>query len=284
MIRGDAAAPAGRPRTILYTTLALCAFATNSILCRLALGDGSIDPASFTALRLLSGTLVLLAILLLRGRRPGGDWLSGLALFLYAAPFSFAYVSLGVGTGALLAFGAVQLTMLAAGIRQGERPPATEWWGILAAVGGLVYLVSPGLRAPSLAGSALMIVAGVAWGIYSLRGRRVAHPVAATAGNFLRALPFTLLVSLAFLHQADISPGGAILAVVSGALTSGVGYVIWYAALRGLTATRAAAAQLATPALAALGGVLFLGEPVTLRLIVAGALILGGVALALRRR
>jgi drug/metabolite transporter (DMT)-like permease len=223
-------------------------------------------------------------ILLLRGRRPEGDWLSGLALFLYAAPFSFAYVSLGVGTGALLAFGAVQLTMLTAGIRQGERPPATEWWGILAAVGGLVYLVSPGLRAPSFAGSVLMIVAGVAWGIYSLRGRRAAHPVAATAGNFLRALPFTLLVSLAFLHQADLSPGGAILAIVSGALTSGVGYVIWYAALRGLTATRAAAAQLATPALAALGGVLFLGEPISARLVIAGAFILGGVALALRRR
>jgi len=277
-----AVSPAAPARILLLTLLALVAFAGNSILCRLALGEQSIDAASFAALRLFSGALVLLVALRLRGERPTGSWTAGLALFLYAVPFSFAYLRLSTGTGALILFGTVQAIMIAAGLREGERPHRWEWCGLLLAVSGLVYLVSPGLRAPAHIGSALMVVAGVAWGAYSLRGRSSGSPVAATAGNFLRAVPFALLVSLACLSAAHLSLRGVLLAMFSGAVTSGLGYVIWYAALRGLTTTRAATAQLAVPALAALGGVLLLGEPVTPRLVMAALLILGGVALALQ--
>ena len=271
-------------RVLLLTLLALVAFALNSILCRLALGERSIDAASFATLRLGSGALVLWLVLRLHGGRPAGSWAGGLALALYAVPFTFAYLLLGVGTGALVAFGCVQAIMITAGLREGERPHQREWLGLLLALGGLVYLVAPGLTAPAPVGSVLMAIAGSAWAVYSLLGRGTTSPVAATAGNFLRAFPFALLVSLAFLRDAHLSPRGAILAVVSGAITSGLGYVIWYAALRGLTATRAATAQLAVPALAGAGGVLLLGEPVTMRLVLAALFILGGVALALQAR
>ena len=271
-------------RVPLLTLLAILAFAANSILCRLALGDESIDAASFAALRLGSGTVVLLVLLGLRGQRPAGGWLPGLALFLYMVPFSFAYVSLSAGTGALILFGAVQATMILSALQAGERLHGKEWCGLLIACGGLVYLVWPGVRAPSPAGSGLMAVAGVAWGIYSLRGRLAEAPMAATAGSFLRALPFALIVSLLCLRAAHLTLRGASLAVLSGAVTSGLGYVIWYAAIAGLTATRAATAQLAVPALTTMGGVALLGEPLTVRLVLASVLILGGVALAMTHR
>jgi len=282
--RSDAGAQAAPARILLLTLVALLAFAGNSILCRLALGERSIDAASFATLRLGSGALFLWLVLRLHAGRTAGSWAGGLALALYAVPFTFAYLLLGAGTGALVLFGCVQAIMIAAGLREGERPRGREWVGLLLALGGLVYLVAPGLTAPAPLGSILMAVAGSAWAVYSLLGRGAASPVAATAGNFLRAFPFALLVSLACLRAAHLSPRGALLAAVSGAITSGLGYVIWYAALRGLTATRAAIAQLAVPVLAAAGGVLLLGEPVTVRLALAALLILGGIALALQGR
>jgi drug/metabolite transporter (DMT)-like permease len=275
-------------RTTLLTALALVAFAANSLLCRLALGSAAIDAGSFTALRLAAGAVLLCAVVAAtegaRAAGRAGSWRSGLALFLYAAPFSFAYRSLSAGTGALVLFGAVQVTMIAAGLRGGDRPHRLEWVGLAVAIVGLVALVMPGLRAPAPLGCLLMALAGVAWGVYSLRGRAVPRPVAVTAGNFLRAVPFAVAVGALFLRTAHVTPHGATLAVVSGAVTSGLGYVVWYAALRGLSATRAATVQLAVPALAALGGVLVLDERLTGRLLTSAALILGGVAIALRAR
>lgn len=267
------------------TVLALVAFAANSILCRLALGGGTIDAASFALVRLASGAALLA---LLAARRRGAplrrDRLQPVLLFVYAAAFAFAYRSLTTGTGALVLFGAVQATMLAAALRAGERPGPEELVGLVAAIAGLAYLVSPGLAAPSLPGSALMACAGAAWGVYSLRGRGSRDPVRETARNFAYALPLAMLVS-AFAPQAPhLSPRGALLAVVSGAVTSGLGYVAWFGALRGLTAIRAAALQLAVPALAAAGGTLVLGERVTPRLVIASATILGGVGLAVAGR
>lgn len=202
-------------------------------------------------------------------------------LFLYAIAFSFAYLELSAGTGALLLFGAVQLTMLGVGIALGERPPVLEWMGLALAAGGLVYLVFPGLHAPSPLGSVLMGAAGVAWGVYSLRGRGATNPVGETARNFLLAVPPALVASLIARHAAHITPSGAALATCSGVVTSGIGYVIWYAALPGLTAARAALVQLAVPLIAAVAGVLFLGEFISTRLLFAAVLILGGIALAL---
>jgi drug/metabolite transporter (DMT)-like permease len=271
-------------RTAILTLTALVAFAANSILCRLALRGATIDAASFTSLRLVSGAVALALIQLARGGGFAGNWISAAALFLYAAPFSFAYLSLSAGTGALILFGAVQATMISAGLRDGERPHRLEWTGLLTALGGLVYLVLPGLVAPPLLGSVLMACAGVSWGIYSLRGRGVARPIAVTAGNFLRTVPIALLVNVALARNVHLSGRGALLAVTSGAVTSGVGYVIWYAAIRNITATHAASVQLSVPLLTALGGVLFLGEILTTRLILSTVLILGGVAVALRGR
>lgn len=273
-------------RTLALTLCALIAFASNSILCRLALAAHTIDPASFTSIRIASGAVTLAAIAAFtrRGARAGGGWGSALFLFLYAAAFSFAYISLSAGTGALILFGCVQVTMIAAALRAGERPGPLQWTGLALALGGLVYLTMPGLTAPSPAGSALMALAGFAWGVYTLRGRRESKPLAATGRNFLRAVPFALAVSLATLARRDVSARGALLAVASGALASGIGYVVWYAALRGLSATRAATVQLSVPVIAALGGVLFLSETVSARLALAALLILGGVALALAGR
>jgi drug/metabolite transporter (DMT)-like permease len=202
-------------------------------------------------------------------------------LFLYAIAFSFAYLSLNAGTGALILFGTVQVTMILAALRSGERPQPLEWLGLLFAMGGLVYLVLPGLEAPSLLGSALMTGAGIAWGLYSLRGRGTGSPLADTTGNFIRAVPLILAVRLVTLGDVHLSQPGILLAVLSGAVASGLGYVIWYAALSGLTATRAAIVQLSVPVLAAWGGVVFLAEDISLRLILAGAFILGGIALAI---
>jgi len=275
-------------RTLLLTLTALAAFAANSVFCRMALGADAIDAASFTSVRLGSGA-IMLSLLVFLGHRSAwrstsSDWVSALFLFLYAASFSFAYLDLGTGTGALILFGTVQLTMILFALWSGERPPLIEWLGILLAIGGLLYLLSPGLDAPPLGAAFLMAISGASWGIYSLRGRLITQPLIASARNFLWAVPLTAALSMLSPGTVHLSREGLILAVLSGALASGMGYVIWYAALSGLTATRAAAVQLAVPVLAAAGGVLFMSEQISVRLIVASMLILGGVALAMQGR
>jgi drug/metabolite transporter (DMT)-like permease len=270
--------------TSIYTVLALIAFSANSILCRLALSGQAIDAASFTSVRLIAGAVTLAA--LVRGRRAGpvplpGSWRSAAMLALYAVPFSLAYVSLTAGTGALLLFGAVQMTMLLATILRGERPGALQWIGVTLALGGLVYLVLPGITAPPLVAAVLMVLAGVAWGAYSLLGRGSADPLGETAGNFVRAVPFALGASVLMLGDLHIESTGLLLAIASGAVASGLGYVIWYAALRSLSGFSASIVQLAGPVLAAAGGVVLLGERITPRLVLAGGLVLGGIALAL---
>jgi len=272
--------------TAFLTAIALVAFAANSVLCRLALGQDLIDAASFTSVRVISGATVLALIVLIRQQkvRMKPDWRPGLALFIYMVFFSFAYVSLGVGTGALIAFGAVQLTMFAVALHGGEHFSLRSWFGLAIAIAGLVYLVAPGVTAPDPMGAALMVVAGVAWGCYSLLGRSVSDPTQATAYNFLFSVPFVVLTSLLFIEDLKISMAGVSLAVASGAIASGLGYVIWYAALRGHTATSAATVQLSAPVIAALGGVLLLAEDLTLRLAFASIATLGGVAIVLLQR
>lgn len=217
-----------------------------------------------------------------KGRAPAkGSWLSAGMLFLYAVPFSFAYILLSTGTGALILFGSVQLTMMTAALWSGEKPRPLQWLGLALALGGLVYLVLPGLQAPSFAGAALMALAGFSWGLYSLRGRSASDPLAQTTSNFVRSLPMVFLVSLVSLPHFNVQRQGALLAIASGALASGLGYVAWFAALRGLTATRAAVVQLLVPILAALGGIVFLAEAISGRLMVSTVLVLGGIALAL---
>jgi drug/metabolite transporter (DMT)-like permease len=278
------------PATLLLTAAAMLAFAANSLLCRMALADASVDPATFGAVRLLAGALVLAAIARARSLpRARPDGFAAAMLFGYVAGFSYAYVTLPTGTGALILFGAVQLTMIGAGLRAGERFRATGWLGLALAIAGLAALLAPGVSAPPLAGALLMAGAGVAWGLYSLRGRGAGEPVAATTGNFVRAAPMALALWLAVALAAPAgtvhaSPRGLALAVASGALTSGLGYVIWYAALPALNALRAATVQLSVPPLAALAGVLVLGEALTLRLALALATILGGIALVLVNR
>jgi drug/metabolite transporter (DMT)-like permease len=217
-------------------------------------------------------------------KRSEGNWLSGLALSIYAAAFSFAYITLPAGTGALLLFGAVQATMILSGLRKGEDLHAIQLLGLTLAFGGLVVLLLPGLSAPPLPGSLLMLSAGVAWGVYSLRGKGVTNPTTATAGNFLRAVPFALVLSLLFLYRMRLDSLGLIYAVISGAVTSGIGYVIWYAALPNLSAASAATVQLSVPVLAAVGGIFFLREPATLRFFLASVAVLGGIALVIRSR
>jgi len=265
------------------TGTALCSFAANSLLCRAALRGGSIDASAFTVVRLIAGA-VLLAVFARRSASTSGDWASGALLAVYAAAFSFAYLGLSAGTGALLLFGSVQATMLGVGIARREHPGAMEWTGLALGLGGLVWLLLPGLKSPPLFPALLMVAAGAAWGAYSLRGRAQADPVATTAGNFLRAAVLSLPL-LAFSVGAGRPEGqGLLLAVVSGAVTSGLGYVAWYAALRDLPSSKAAIVQLSVPVLAAAAGVVFLSEVLTLRLLTAGILVLGGVSLALTAR
>lgn len=275
-----------RTQVGLLTVLTMLAFAGNSLLCRLALKDTGIDAASFTSLRLLSGALVLwLAVQAQRPSRVGsGSWFSALALFAYAAAFSYAYLSLQTGTGALLLFSAVQATMIGYGVWQGERLQTRQTVGFLLAVGGLVGLLLPGLSAPPAGGSALMLAAGAAWGVYSLRGRHSGDPTRATADNFLRAVPFALALSAATLPWAALDPAGLGYAVASGALASGLGYTIWYTALKGLQATDAAVVQLSVPVITAVGGLIFLDESVSLRGLIASVAILGGIALVVLRK
>lgn len=262
----------------------MLAFAGNSLLCRLALRDTAIDAASFTAIRLASGALVLVLLLRLRGLRPaaGGSWPMALMLFAYAALFSFAYRDLTAATGALLLFGAVQLTMMGWGLWQGERLAGLRLAGLLVAIAGLVVLLLPGLAAPPPLAAALMLGAGIAWGVYSLLGKGAGDPTAATGGNFLRSVAFAAVLALAASGHETVDSMGVLYAVLSGAVTSGLGYVLWYAALPALSATAAATIQLSVPAIAALGGAVLLAEPVTARLLLASTAILGGIALTIR--
>jgi drug/metabolite transporter (DMT)-like permease len=297
-------------RIFILTFAAMIAFASNSLLCRLALKQTGIDAATFNLLRVLSGAAALWLIMKMRirlivDRTPSpradsfslsshitdhsslgatttftaGDWLSALALFVYAAAFSFAYVDLSAGTGALLLFGAVQATMILWGLHKGERLDAIQIIGFVIAMTGLVVLIFPGLTAPPLFGLFLMIGAGVAWGIYSLRGKAGRDPIGSTAGNFLRAAPFATALSILCLSRMRLDRAGIFYALISGAVTSGLGYVIWYNALSGLKATSAATVQLSVPVLAAAGGILLLGEPITLRYVLASLAVLGGIFL-----
>jgi drug/metabolite transporter (DMT)-like permease len=271
-------------RTALYCCLALLAFAANSLLCRLALASGSIDAASFTFIRLAAGTVILAILVRARPTLAGPDrhsWSAAILLFLYALPFSFAYRQLHAGTGALLLFGAVQVTMFLGSLHAGRQPAPGQWLGLLLAFGGLTYLVSPGLAAPPPLGAGLMLLAGFAWGLYSLHGRAARDPLGRTASNFTRALLLSLLGSLALLPQQHLELRGFGLAVASGALASGLGYVLWYKALPELSPATAAIIQLAVPILTGVGGVAFLEERLTWRLGIAGLLVLGGIGLAL---
>ncbi len=275
-----------RPAVLLLTSATMAAFAANSVLARLALATTETGAASFTAVRVAAGAAVLWAVVRARREDVGGSWPSAVALVVYAAAFSAAYLQLTAGTGALVLFGAVQLTMIGWGVFRGERPSALAWLGIAVAVGGLVALLLPGLDAPPLGPALGMAASGVAWGVYSLRGRGSARPAADTAGNFVRAVPLALalLVPTALGAGLRMDGPGAAYALASGALTSGLGYVLWYAVLPSLRATSAATVQLSVPVLAAFGGVVLLGEAVTLRLALASVATLGGIALGVRQR
>jgi len=275
-------------KTAVFTGLALIAFAANSVLCRLALGAGAIDAASFTAIRLFSGAVTLLVILIVRREKallPGkGSWVSSLMLFLYAITFSYAYITLDTGTGALILFGAVQITMILISVFAGNRLHISEWLGMALAFAGFVYLVLPGVSTPSPLGFMLMMVSGIAWGIYTLRGRNSENPLRDTAHNFMRTTPLIVILIMLALKHAQYSFEGVMYAILSGGLASGVGYSIWYAALRGLSATQAAVIQLLVPVIAALGGILFVSEAITSRLAIAALMILGGILLVVLGR
>ena len=292
-------------KVFLYTTFALIAFAFNSILCRLALRGEEADAVGFTAVRLVSGAVMLVVIsyfcasprvsegvtlksdvtpLLTRGLVHQGSWPSAFFLFAYAICFSLAYLDLSAGTGALILFGSVQLTMIVVSLICGERPPILEWLGLVLAVGGLVYLVFPGLASPPLVSSLLMAAAGASWGFYTLRGKSSGDPLANTTGNFVRSVPMIAIATIPFLSKIHLSNRGVVLAVLSGAVTSGIGYTVWYAALKFHTSTRAAVLQLAVPVIAAAAGSMLLDEAATVRLAIAAALILGGISLTIAGR
>ena len=274
-------------RTISFTVLALIAFAANSVLCRLALGDRTIDASSFTVIRLLSGAIVLFLIIKIKNKSEvstKGSWSASLMLFLYAITFSFAYITLDTGTGALILFGSVQITMIFLSILSGNRLHVTEWLGVMVSFLGFVYLVLPGITTPSMFGFMLMTVAGIAWGIYTLKGKGSTNPVIDTAYNFLRTIPFVIILAVLAFNKMSYSSTGILLAVLSGAIASGIGYAIWYSALRGLSTVQAAVVQLLVPVIAAFGGVIFVSEAITLRLTVSAMLILGGILLVVLGR
>jgi drug/metabolite transporter (DMT)-like permease len=275
-----------RARILFLTLLAMIAFAGNSLLCRLALRNTVIDPASFTAIRIVSGAAILWLIARVRKSSASspGNWPSAAALFVYAAAFSFSYVTLPAAAGALLLFGAVQATMIGYGLWAGEWPGKLQTIGLLTAGGGLAALLLPGLSAPPLWGSLLMLVAGIAWGIYSLRGKGGGDATGVTTGNFLRAAVFAAFLGAGMLPWASWDLAGILCAFSSGALASGVGYAVWYTVLRGLTATTAASVQLSVPVIAAAGGIVFLDEPLTPRLVICSTAILGGIALVIANK
>ena len=268
--------------------MALIAFAANSVLCRLALGEGSIDAASFTAIRLLSGALVLLLLLTLKNKNESaasrGSWLASLMLFVYAITFSFAYISLDTGTGALILFAWVQISMILLSLVSGNRLHLSEWAGVFIAFAGFVYLMLPEVSSPSVTGFVLMTIAGIAWGVYSLKGRGSGNPLMDTAYNFLRTVPLVVILLIIAMHDAQYTTEGIWLAVLSGAIASGVGYTIWYKALRGLSTTQAAVVQLLVPVIAAFGGVVFVSEVITVRLTLSALMILGGILLVVLGR
>ena len=266
-------------RVLILTLITMIAFAGNSLLCRFALKNTEIDPASFTSIRILSGAMALLLLLKIRSgsSKISGSWRSAIALFAYAAAFSFAYVTLEAGIGALLLFSAVQVTMIGYGLYSGERLSIKQTLGFILALGGLIWLMLPGVSAPPLLGSLLMICAGISWGIYSLRGRGVGDPASMTAGNFLRAAIPAILLSIIFVQSMRIDKMGVLYAILSGAFASGAGYFIWYMALKGLKATTASIVQLSVPIIAAIGGIIFLSESITVRLLVSSVAILGGI-------
>jgi drug/metabolite transporter (DMT)-like permease len=270
-------------RTFCLTLLAMIAFAGNSLLCRLALKNTGMDAASFTSLRIISGAMTLWLITVIRGGKyfSAGSWLSALALFGYAAGFSYAYITLPAATGALLLFGAVQTTMIGFGLWNGERFDRRQSAGLACAIGGVAMLLFPGLSAPPLAGSLLMLGAGVAWGVYSLRGKGAGDPTCVTTGNFLRSVPMALLLAVISLNRQKMDAAGFWYAIASGAVASGLGYAIWYNCMRSLKATSAATVQLSVPVLAAIGGIIFLGESITFRIVLASIAILGGIGLVI---
>lgn len=274
-------------KAIFLTAFALVAFAFNSILCRMALRGGEADAAGFTIVRIASGAITLIVISYLAGSGKGshirerGNWISAFFLFAYAICFSFAYLGLTAGTGALILFGSVQLTMIVVSLIRGDRPKRLEWFGLIVAAGGLVYLVFPGLTSPPLTSSLLMAAAGAAWGGYTLRGRGSSSPLADTTGNFVLAVPMAIIVAVVYWSGIHLSKEGIVLAMLSGAVASGIGYTVWYAALKFHSATSAAVLQLSVPAIAAAGGIVFLAESATTRLYIAASLILGGILLTI---
>lgn len=273
-------------RIVVLTTIAMLAFAANSVLARLALADGAIDAASYTGIRLIAGAALLFPLLLwgpgaAGDRKMGGSWSGAAALFGYAIFFSIAYLMLGAGLGALILFASVQMSMLGWAVFWGDRPGPFEWGGIALAFASLVYLVSPGLSAPNPFGAALMALAGASWAAYSLIGRGSKSPLADTTGNFVRCVPIALVLAGLGLITAPVSLEGVWYAVASGAIASGLGYAVWYLALPALSRVQASTVQLTVPAIAAAGGVAFIGEEITLRLALASLGILGGVAVAL---
>lgn len=273
-------------KIIILTVLTMVAFAANSILGRMALRTTDIDPASYVLIRLVSGAIILAVLAGLgRAKAPGrlgeGNWTSALALFSYAAAFSFAYLGLDTGTGALILFTTVQGTMISWGLYQGDRPSLVEWLGLGVAFAAFVWLVSPGISRPDVTASCLMIGAGLAWGVYSIRGKSATDPLQATAGNFLRSVPIAIALLAMFFKSSSIPLQGAALAICSGAITSGLGYALWYQVLKSLTSMQGAMVQLSVPAIAAAGGIAFLGEPLTWRFIFCSTLILGGIGVAI---
>ena len=268
-------------KTMFLSMVALIAFAGNSVLCRLALSDGAIDPAGFTVIRLLSGVVALFPLLFLtQGKRAfnkSGSWLSGVLLFIYAVFFSFAYVSIDTATGALILFGVVQITLVIVNAIKGNRLNALELLGVVLALAGFIYLVFPELQKPSLQGFVMMSMSGVAWALYTVAGQGSSNALRDTAFNFLRTAPLFIIVFVASLNAISLTSYGVLLAIASGAITSGVGYAIWYAALPNLSTTQAGVIQLFVPIIAAFGGVLFAGELITPRLMVAAAFVLGGI-------
>lgn len=275
-------------KIVLLTAFALLAFAFNSLLCRMALAGGEMDAASFTAVRLISGALMLALLLSSFGKTQNvaktGNWISAFFLFGYAICFSFAYLGLTAATGALILFGCVQLTMIGVSIIRGEHPGRLEWIGLTIAFAGLIYLVFPGLTAPPVLSASLMAAAGVAWGFYTLRGKGSVDPLGDTTGNFIRSVPMVFAAVLPFVGQVRLTVLGIVLAVLSGAIASGVGYTAWYAVLKHHTATRAAVLQLSVPMITAFAGVALLSEAMTPRLAIAAAFILGGIGLTIAGR
>ncbi|MGN6160046.1 MAG: DMT family transporter [Devosia sp.] len=269
-------------RIIALTVIAMIAFAANSVLARLAFATAGAEPLSYTGIRLAAGAATLAVLLALRRRnvRLGGSWSGVAALFGYAILFSIAYILLGAGTGALILFASVQIGMLGWAVYRGDRPGLIEWLGFVVAFGGLVYLLSPGVVAPNPLGALLMLVAGLCWAAYTLIGRASTSPLDDTAGNFMRSSPLAVVMIVAGALTHGVSLAAVIYAIVSGALASGLGYAVWYTALPSLSRTRAAIVQLTVPAIAGAGGVLFIGEALSPRLVIATIAIIGGVALA----